>query len=89
MTEIKLKQTCLYYVLVLRSRQPVGKRHSKDQWETKDKEVSGGIQVHELKIGNTDSSDHTKHDHEYPAYYGVGNSGEQGAKLAEYSKQDH
>ena len=81
---LKLKQTCLYYVLVLLSRQPIGKRHSEHQWKTKDKEISGRIQVHKLKIGNTDRCYHSKHDHKYSTHYGVWNSGKQGTKFAEY-----
>ena len=57
---------------------PLRQGQGEEERETKDKEVPGGVEIYELKVGQTHSCYHSKHDTEDTTNNGTGDGQEQG-----------
>ena len=56
---------------------PLRQHQGEEERESEDEEVPGGVEVNELEVGETHSSDHTKHHTEDAANNGTGDGEKQ------------
>ena len=83
----KLNHTCVNCVGV--TFHVMWQSQCKHNGKPNDEQVSGGIHVSKLKIGDSNSCDHSKHDHEYSTNNWIWNADEQCTNLANNTNNHH
>lgn len=68
----------------------VARQHeTKEDGETQNEEVPGGVEVNKLQVGQSHRCDHTKQGAEQGSQDGVGQRGKQGAEFTHEAQQQH